>query len=165
MLTFSGFGWGEVRGMPTADDVWQRYMEANPKAKGFRFKPFKYYNELRDVFAGMSATGADAVPPSQLTLLLNGFDDEEPVDVSSVRKRPNSFSSEDVSHPSSSGMTFGLLVHKAHRQIGNWVVSLVPKDDPQRAAYSQSARAATSLRRRRVPGQVSPRREKAQTPS
>jgi len=102
MLTFSGFGWDEACGMPTADnDVWQRYIEANPKAKEFRFKPFKYYNELRDVFTGMSATGADAVPPSQLTLLLNGSDDDEPVNVSSVRKRPNSFSSEDETTSSS----------------------------------------------------------------
>lgn len=58
-------------------------------------KPFKYYNELRDVFTGISVTSADADPPSQLTPLLDDSDDEELVDISSLRKRPNYLSSDD----------------------------------------------------------------------
>lgn len=90
MLKFSGFGWDEARGMPTADDdVFQKYIEANPRAKEFRYKPFKYYKEFRDVFAaGRSATGAGAAPPSQPTVLPNGSGDEEPIDVSSEDETP-----------------------------------------------------------------------------
>ena len=68
----SGFGWDDVRGMPTADEKnWDTYIAAYPKAKEFRHKPLKFYEELIEVFAGKSATGANSVAPSQLSSLVN----------------------------------------------------------------------------------------------
>ena len=60
----SGFGWVDVRGMPTADEkTWDTYIAAYPKAKEFCHKPFKFYEELKEVFARKSATGANLVAP------------------------------------------------------------------------------------------------------
>jgi len=57
--------------MPTADtDVWDRFLKAHPKAKEFRYKPFKYSSELKEVLTGMSAAGAGTVAPSTLSSLV-----------------------------------------------------------------------------------------------
>jgi len=68
----SGFGWDNVRGMPTADEkTWDTCIAAYPKVKEFRHQPFKFYEELKEVFTGKSATGANSVAPSRLSSLVN----------------------------------------------------------------------------------------------
>ena len=65
--------------MPTADtDVWDRFLKAHPKAKEFRYKPFKYFSQLKEVLTGTSATGAGAVAPSTLPSLVEVPEDEVP---------------------------------------------------------------------------------------
>jgi len=111
----SGFGWDDVRGMPTADEkTWDTYIAAYPKAKEFRHKPFKFYEELKEVFAGKSATGANSVAPSQLSSVVNDSpvgseviwplsDDEAVTTTARKRGRDDSaaveVSSDDDSHP------------------------------------------------------------------
>ncbi|KAI5780390.1 Myb/SANT-like DNA-binding domain-containing protein, partial [Geopyxis carbonaria] len=47
---FSGFGWDEELGVPTApDSVWKDYVAKNPRALQFRFKAFPYYNVMDEL--------------------------------------------------------------------------------------------------------------------
>ena len=58
----SGFGWDDEKGLPTAaDDVWERYIKAHPKAAPYRNKPLQYYDELKSIFSGKVATGRFAL--------------------------------------------------------------------------------------------------------
>jgi hypothetical protein len=54
----SGFGWDDVKKMPTApEEIWAKYIEANPKAKIFRFKSLPYFLQLESLFEGKVAQG------------------------------------------------------------------------------------------------------------
>ena len=111
----SGFGWDNVRCMPTADEkTWDTCIAAYPKVKEFRHQPFKFYEELKEVFTGKSATGANSLAPSRLSSLVNEspvgseviwpLSDDEAV-TTTARKRgcgdsaAVEVSSDDDSHP------------------------------------------------------------------
>ena len=62
----SGFGWDAEKGLPTApDDVWERYLQAHPKAAPFRCKQLPFYEELKTIFSGKTATGNYAVSSTE----------------------------------------------------------------------------------------------------
>ena len=62
LVSNSGFGWDDQKGLPTAaDDVWDRYLAAHPKASPYRHKPLQYYAELKSIFSGKVATGRFAM--------------------------------------------------------------------------------------------------------
>jgi hypothetical protein len=47
----SGFGWDDVRRIPTAPpDVWERYLAAHKDAKEFRDKTLQFFQELDEIF-------------------------------------------------------------------------------------------------------------------
>ena len=63
----SGFGWNEELQIPTApDDVWDRYIEAHPKADQFRHETLRKFEELSAIFKGKIASGAMAAAPGTL---------------------------------------------------------------------------------------------------
>ena len=54
----SGFGWDDQKKIPAApDEVWDKYLEAHPKAKESRHKTLQNFDELDDIFTGTIATG------------------------------------------------------------------------------------------------------------
>ena len=58
LVSNSGFGWDHEKELPTAaDDVWDQYIKAHPKASPYRHKRLQYYNDLKTIFAGKGATG------------------------------------------------------------------------------------------------------------
>lgn len=58
----SGFGWDENSNLPTAPgDVWDRYLNANPKARKFRNKALEFNDLLYNLFDGERATGEFAL--------------------------------------------------------------------------------------------------------
>ncbi|OQR94303.1 hypothetical protein THRCLA_08203 [Thraustotheca clavata] len=48
----SSFNWDEVNSLPTApDNVWTDYIKEHPEAVPYRFKPFKFFQELDEIFS------------------------------------------------------------------------------------------------------------------
>ena len=54
----SGFGWDIELKVPTAPpEVWDKYLDAHPKAKPYRHKTLLFYDLLEDLFQGKVASG------------------------------------------------------------------------------------------------------------
>ena len=86
LVSNSGFGWDDQKGLPTAaDDVWNRYIAAHPKAAPYRHKPLQYYAELKSIFSGKVATGRFALSSTAEVQATPVSDDEHSEDSTQER--------------------------------------------------------------------------------